>query len=74
MVVRTFGCIVLGRGADEKTVVTWLETAASVLGFIGFAVASYQAHTITRQEASVRIARRFLEWAARFERAHPSGT
>ena len=31
-------CIVLGRGADEKKVVAWLETAAAVNGFIGFAV------------------------------------
>jgi myo-inositol catabolism protein IolC len=75
------GCIVLGRGADEKKVVSWLEIAASVPGFIGFAVgrttfwdavAAYETHTITRQEASVRIARRFREWAAIFERAHPS--
>jgi len=74
------GCIVLGRGADEKKVVSWLETAASVPGFIGFAVgrttfwdavAAYQAHTVTRQEASARVAQRFCEWAAIFERAHP---
>src|SRR4029079_6692499 len=32
------GCIVLGHGADETKVVHWLETAASVPGFIGFAV------------------------------------
>jgi myo-inositol catabolism protein IolC len=77
------GCIVLGRGADEKKVVTWLETAASVPGFIGFAVgrttfwdavAAYQAHTVTRQEASARIAQRFREWATIFERRYPSGT
>lgn len=71
----------LGRGADEKKVVSWLETAASVPGFIGFAVgrttlwdavAAYEAHTITRHEATVRVARRFREWAAIFERARPS--
>lgn len=75
------GCIVLGRGADEKKVVTWLETAASVPGFIGFAVgrttfwnavAGYEAHTMTRQEASARVAQRYREWAAIFERAQPS--
>jgi myo-inositol catabolism protein IolC len=75
------GCIVLGRGADEKKVVSLLETAASVPGVIGFAVgrttfwdavAAYEAHTITRQEASARVARRFREWAAIFERARPS--
>jgi myo-inositol catabolism protein IolC len=32
------GCIVLGRGADEARVASWLSTAASVPGFVGFAV------------------------------------
>ena len=75
------GCIVLGRGADEKKVVGWLETAASVPGFIGFAVgrttfwdavADYEAKRATRQEAVFRIAQRFREWAAIFSRARPS--
>ena len=35
---RDVGCIVLGRGADENKVRGWLEVAASVPGFIGFAV------------------------------------
>ncbi|MEO7158311.1 MAG: DUF2090 domain-containing protein [Vicinamibacterales bacterium] len=70
-------CIVLGRGADEKKVVTWLETAASVPGFIGFAVgrttfwdavADYEAHKMTKAEASTRVAQRFREWASIFER------
>ena len=75
------GCIVLGRGADEKKVVGWLETAASVPGFIGFAVgrttfwdavADYEAHRMTRQEAAARVAQRYREWAAIFEQSHPS--
>ena len=70
------GCIVLGRGADETRVVGWLETAASVPGFIGFAVgrttfwnavADYEAHRMTRQEASACVARRYSEWTAIFE-------
>jgi len=32
------GCIVLGRGADEAGVLSWLGTAATVPGFIGFAI------------------------------------
>lgn len=32
------GCIILGRGSDEQEVRSWLKTAASVPGFIGFAV------------------------------------
>jgi myo-inositol catabolism protein IolC len=72
-------CIALGRGADEK-VVTWLETAASVTGFIGFAVGptsfwdavkDFEAHQATRQEAVDRIACRFLEWVGAFRRAAP---
>jgi myo-inositol catabolism protein IolC len=74
------GCIVLGRGADEKKVAQWLETAASVPGFIGFAVgrttfwdpvADYLANRVTREEAVSRIARRYQEWAAIFERRTP---
>lgn len=34
----TVGCIILGRGEDEEHVRTWLSVAASVEGFIGFAV------------------------------------
>jgi myo-inositol catabolism protein IolC len=73
-------CIVLGRGADETKVVGWLETAASVPGFIGFAVgrttfwdavAAYEAHKMTRQEASTHVAQRYREWAAIFEQSHP---
>jgi len=32
------GCVVLGAGADEATVAHWLRQAASVEGFIGFAI------------------------------------
>ena len=74
------GCIVLGRGADETKVVSWLETAAAVPGFIGFAVgrttfwdavADYEARRVTRQEAVIRVAHRYREWATIFERTHP---
>jgi len=72
------GCIVLGRGADERKVVAWLTTAASVPGFIGFAigrtsfwdaVADWVAGRITRDAAVSRIARRYAEWAAIFAAA-----
>lgn len=74
-------CIVLGHGVDEKQVARWLEIAASVPGFIGFAVgrttfwdpiADYLAHKATRQEAIARIAQRYREWVTIFERARPS--
>jgi hypothetical protein len=35
---ETVGCIILGRGEDDQKVREWLTTAASVPGFIGFAV------------------------------------
>ena len=71
------GCIVLGRGADEGKVRSWLATAASVVGFIGFAVgrttfwdavAGYRARTLTRNEAATQIARRLHDWVDLFER------
>jgi myo-inositol catabolism protein IolC len=80
---RDVGCIVLGRGADEKKVMSWLETAASVLGFIGFAVgrttfwdavAGFETRKETRQQAASRIAERYREWVNVFERAQPSFT
>jgi myo-inositol catabolism protein IolC len=73
------GWIVLGRGADETKVARWLQTAASVPGFIGFAVgrstfwkpiADFVIEGITREQAASRIARRYGEWAAIFDRAH----
>jgi len=80
------GCIVLGRGADEAQVRSWLTVAAGVPGFIGFAVgrtsfwdavAGYRAQTLTRVEAVAQIARRLREWVDVFEAGrlpHPAGT
>ncbi|MCC7418520.1 MAG: DUF2090 domain-containing protein [Acidobacteria bacterium] len=71
------GCIVLGRGSDEQAVARWLTTAAGVAGFIGFAVGrttwldavmAWRAKTASRQMAVARIAKRFEEWTAIFER------
>ena len=70
------GCIVLGRGADEARVRSWLVTAASVEGFIGFAVgrttfwdavAGYRSRTLTRNEAASQIARHLRDWVDIFE-------
>jgi myo-inositol catabolism protein IolC len=72
------GCIVLGRGADEAVVRSWLATAASVDGFVGFAVgrtsfwdavAGYRARTLTRADAAAQIARRLRGWVDIFEEA-----
>jgi myo-inositol catabolism protein IolC len=72
----TVGCIVLGRGADEAKVRSWLAVAAAVPGFIGFAVgrttfwdavSSCRAQTLSPAEAATQIARRLREWVDIFE-------
>lgn len=73
------GCIVLGRGSDEQKVLIWLNTAAGVTGFIGFAVgrttwwdavAAWRQKKISREAAAVQIAKRFREWSDAFEQTH----
>ena len=73
------GCIILGRGEDDKKVREWLATAASVPGFVGFAVGrtdfweplvGWLAKKITREEAVAEVARRYREFVDIFERAH----
>lgn len=65
------GCILLGRGADESGVLAWLRVAASVPGFVGFAIGrtsfwdalvGLRDHTLSRNAAAVRIAARYAEW------------
>ncbi len=72
------GCIVLGRGEDEHKVREWLTTAASVHGFIGFAVGrtdfwdalvAWRDNKLTRDEAVHKIASRYLEFVSTYERA-----
>jgi 5-dehydro-2-deoxygluconokinase len=72
------GCIVLGRGEDDRKVREWLTTAAGVPGFIGFAVGrttfwdalvDYRAGKITRDAAVARIAASYREWVDLFEKA-----
>jgi myo-inositol catabolism protein IolC len=75
------GCLVLGQNAGRERVLRWLENAASVPGFIGFAVGrtafrnavtAYAAKQVTRQEAAWLVARRYREWTAIFERGSRS--
>jgi 5-dehydro-2-deoxygluconokinase len=72
------GCIILGRGEDDKKVREWLATAAPVPGFIGFAVGrttfwdpliDMRAKKTTRDAAVAEIARRYREWVDTFEKA-----
>jgi myo-inositol catabolism protein IolC len=71
------GCIVLGRGENDVKVHEWLEVAASVQGFIGFAVGrtdfwqplvEWRAKKMAREAAVAEIARRYQEFAEIFER------
>jgi myo-inositol catabolism protein IolC len=70
-------CIVLGRGEDDAKVREWLAVAASVPGFIGFAVGrtsfweplmNWREKKATRDQAVADIARRYQEWVAIFEK------
>ena len=70
------GCIILGRGEDDRKVRTWLTTAAAVPGFIGFAVGrtsfweplvGLRQGKITREEAVAAIANRYQEFVDIFE-------
>jgi 5-dehydro-2-deoxygluconokinase len=72
------GCIILGRGEDDKKVRDWLAIAAGVPGFIGFAVGrtvfwdplvNWRAKKISREDAIREIARRYREFVDIFEKA-----
>jgi myo-inositol catabolism protein IolC len=72
-------CIILGRGEDDKKVREWLTTAASVPGFIGFAVGrtdfwepllEWRSEKRKREDAVVGIAHRYQAFVDIFETAH----
>ena len=73
-------CIVLGRGADEQRVVHWLEQAAGVPAFVGFAVGrtlwwnelvAYVAGEIDRSAAAERIAGNYHRMVEAWTRSRP---
>ena len=75
------GCIILGRGEDDRKVHEWLTTAAGVKGFIGFAVGrtdfwepliNYRAKKITREAAVDEIAHRYGEFCRDFWTSQPA--
>jgi 5-dehydro-2-deoxygluconokinase len=74
----TVGCIILGRGENDEKVSEWLATAASVPGFIGFAVGrtdfwqplvDWRAKKTSREAAVNQIATRYREFVDTFEGA-----
>jgi 5-dehydro-2-deoxygluconokinase len=73
------GCIILGRGEDERKVQQWLEIAAEVPGFTGFAVGrtvfwdplvAWRSKKATREQTVAAIAKRYRELVDLFERAN----
>jgi myo-inositol catabolism protein IolC len=75
---NSVGLIVLGRGAERDRVVHWLQTAASVPGFIGFAVGRTSfwqplvdvvAKRTSQEETATHIAHNFEAWIRLFEEA-----
>ena len=77
------GCIILGRGENDQKVREWLTTAATVDGFIGFAVGrtsfwdpliDMRAQKIKREAAVAEIARRYREFVDIFENARNEAT
>lgn len=73
------GCIVLGRGADNRQVREWLEIAATVRGYVGFAIGrtvfwdplvAWRSRQATREQTVAEIARRYRGFADLFERKH----
>jgi myo-inositol catabolism protein IolC len=76
------GCIVLGRGENDRKVVEWLSTAAAVPGFTGFAVGrtsfweplvAWRDAQLSADEAAAEIASRYRRWVTTFEEAQIGG-
>lgn len=71
-------CIILGRGENNQKVLEWLSTAATVDGFIGFAVGrtsfwnpliNVRDKKITRDAAVEQIGALYREFVDTFEKA-----
>jgi 5-dehydro-2-deoxygluconokinase len=71
-------CVVLGRGADDEKVDHWLEQAAPVDGFVGFAIGrsiwwnplkEYVDGKIERSAGAREIAENYLRFVKVYERA-----
>jgi myo-inositol catabolism protein IolC len=76
-------CVVLGRGADDAKVDHWLEQAAPVEGFVGFAIGrsiwwnplkEYVDGKIERSAGAREIAENYLRFVKVYERAEGKAT
>jgi 5-dehydro-2-deoxygluconokinase len=70
-------CVLLGRGASDEKVEHWLEVAAPVEGFIGFAIGrsiwwdalkGWLDESLTREAAASQIADKYLHFVEVYER------
>jgi myo-inositol catabolism protein IolC len=70
-------CVLLGRGASTEKVEQWLQAAATVDGFIGFAIGrsiwwdalkAFLADELDREAAAARIAENYLHFVSVYER------
>ena len=70
-------CVLLGRGASTEKVEQWLEAAATVEGFIGFAIGrsiwwdalkGFLANELDRGAAASQIADNYLHFVEVYER------
>ena len=73
---KQVGCIILGRGEDDRKVREWLTIASAAPGFIGFAVGrtsfwnplvDWRGKKITRDAAVAEISRRYQKFVEIFE-------
>jgi 5-dehydro-2-deoxygluconokinase len=71
-------CVVLGRGANDEKVDQWLQAAAPVDGFVGFAIGrsiwwdplkAYVDGKIERSAGAAKIAENYLRFVQVYERA-----
>jgi myo-inositol catabolism protein IolC len=78
---HTVGGIVLGRGEDDRKVREWLGIAATVPGYIGFAIGrtvfwdpltALRSKQATRDRTVAEIARRYREFVDLFDRKEAS--
>jgi myo-inositol catabolism protein IolC len=70
-------CVLLGRGASTEKVEQWLQVAAPVEGFIGFAIGrsiwsdalkSFRAGDLDREAAAEQIAQNYLHFVRVYEK------
>ena len=76
-------CVLLGRGASNDKVDHWLQQAAPVEGFIGFAIGrsiwwdalkGYLDKTISREDAASQIADNYLRFIRVYDEAEQAAT